>query len=315
MGRKYDLVDVMAAIGLVATLFGGYLLVTAADGFWQAPVSPTMSSAIAGNDPSMGMQYLQPVLGQAIVQDLLLDRDAGAALSASAMELNRAVGESERMSTTLLSPLVLAELRAFGQEADHQARMQYVMGRAVVNQTRRGIATGMFSADQYASDFNTNLIRTAELTGQRMHDQFEATRQAAIGRSIVEAIQQEDQMTATAQERVGRAVVQVTQAQERYAEAKADRQIQLASATIAAMRTDALMDRLALLEDMSAERTIIAHHRAASADVSRGSLMLACVGLIALFVGGLAFSSRKGDTESIPLWKLETLLQLHRSGR
>ncbi len=315
MGRKYDLVDVMAAIGLVATLFGGYLLVTAADGFWQAPVSPTMSSAIAGNDPSMGMQYLQPVLGQAIVQDLLLDRDAGAALSASAMELNRAVGESERMSTTLLSPLVLAELRAFGQEADHQARMQYVMGRAVVNQTRRGIATGMFSADQYASDFNTNLIRTAELTGQRMHDQFEATRQAAIGRSIVEAIQQEDQMTATAQERVGRAVVQVTQAQERYAEAKADRQIQLASATIAAMRTDALMDRLALLEDMSAERTVIAHHRAASADVSRGSLILACVGLIALFVGGLAFSSRKGDTESIPLWKLETLLQLHRSGR
>lgn len=40
MGRKYDHVDVMAAIGLVATLFGGYLLVTAADGFWQAPSPP-----------------------------------------------------------------------------------------------------------------------------------------------------------------------------------------------------------------------------------------------------------------------------------
>jgi hypothetical protein len=219
------------------------------------------------------------------------------------------------MSTTLLSPLVLAELRAFGQEADHQARMQYVMGKAVVNQTRRGIATGILSADQYVSEFNTTLIRTAELTGQRMHDQFEATRQAAIGRSIVEAIQEEDQMNATAQERVGRAVVQVTQAQENYAEAKAERQIQLASATVAAVRTDALMDRLALLEDMSAERTIIAHHRTASADVSRGFLILACVGLIALFMGGLAFSSRKGEVESIPLWKLDTLLQLHRSGR
>jgi hypothetical protein len=148
-----------------------------------------------------------------------------------------------------------------------------------------------------------------------MHDQFEATRQAAIGRSIIEAIQEEDQMTATAQERVGRAVVQVTQAQELYAEAKADRQVQLASATVAAVRTDALMDRLALLEDMSTERRIIAHHRSASADVSRGSLILACVGLIALFVGGLAFSSRKGEVQSIPLWKLETLLQLHRSGR
>ena len=46
MGRKFDHVDVMAAIGLVATLFGGYLLVTAADGFWQAP-SPTIASSIA----------------------------------------------------------------------------------------------------------------------------------------------------------------------------------------------------------------------------------------------------------------------------
>lgn len=315
MGRKYDLVDVMAAIGLVATLFGGYLLVTAADGFWQAPIAPTMQTTIVASDPSAGMQYLQPVLGQAIVQDLLLDREAGAALSASAMELNRAVSESELMSTTLLSPLVLAELHAFGQEADHRARMQYVMGKAVVNQTRRGISSGILSADQYAGDFNTNLIRTAELTGQRMHDQFEATRQAAIGRSIVDAIQDEDRMTSAVQERIGRAVVQVTQAQENYAEAKADRQIQLASATVAAMRTDALMDRLALLENMSAERTVVANHRSASADVSRGSLILACVGLIALFVGGLAFSSRKGEVESIPLWKLETLLQLHRSGR
>ncbi len=315
MGRKYDLVDVMAAIGLVATLFGGYLLVTAADGFWQAPIAPTMQATIVASDPSAGMQYLQPVLGQAIVQDLLLDREAGSALSASAMELNRAVSESELMSTTLLSPLVLAELHAFGQEADHRARMQYVMGKAVVNQTRRGISSGILSADQYAGDFNTNLIRRAELTGQRMHDQFEATRQAAIGRSIVDAIQDEDRMTSAVQERIGRAVVQVTQAQENYAEAKADRQIQLASATVAAMRTDALMDRLALLENMSAERTVVANHRSASADVSRGSLILACVGLIALFVGGLAFSSRKGEVESIPLWKLETLLQLHRSGR
>jgi hypothetical protein len=315
MGRKYDLIDVIVAIGLVATLFGGYLLVSAADGFWQAPNVATRGGVIAGQDPSTGMQYLQPVLGQAIVQDLLLDRDAGVLLSASAMELNQAVTESERISTTLLSPLVLAELQAFGQEADHRARMQYVMGKAVVNQTRRGIAAGILSADQYNGEFNTTLIRTAELTGQRMHDQFEATRQATIGRSIIEAIQEEDRMTATAQERVGRAVVQVTQAQALYADAKADRQIQLASATVAAVRTDALMDRLALLENMSADRTVIAHHRTASADVSRGFLMLACVGLIALFMGGLAFSSRKGEEESIPLWKLETLLQLHRSGR
>ncbi len=315
MGRKFDHVDVMAAIGLVATLFGGYLLVTAADGFWQAPSSPTMTTAIVSNGPSTGMEYLQPVLGQAILQDILLDRHAGAAVSTSAMELNRAVSEYQRISTTLLSPLVLAELAAFGQEADHRARMQFVMGKAVVNQTRRGIMSGILSADQYTSDFNTNLVRTAELAGQRMHDQFDATRQAALGRSIVEAIQEEDRLATTTQERIGRAVMQVTQAQEFYGEAKATQQTQLASAAIAAVRSNALMERLALLEEMPSERSVVAYHTSASADVSRGSLILACLGLIALFVGGLAFGARKSDVESIPMWKLETLLQLHRSSR
>ena len=315
MGRKYDLVDVMAAIGLVATLFGGYLFVTAADGFWQSPIAPTTKAASFDSDRSTGMQYLQPVLGQAIVEDLLLDREAGFALSASAMELNRAVGEFQFMSTTLLSPLVLAELHAFGQEADHRARMQFVMGKAIVNQTRRGIFSGALSADQYVSDFNNNLIRTAELSGQRLHDRFEATRQANMGRSIVEAIQEEDRMAATVQERIGRAVVQVTQAQENYGEAKAARQGQLASAAMASVRTDALAERLALLEDIPAQPAMVAHHTSASADVSRGSLILACLGLIALFIGGLTFSNRKSEVDSIPLWKLETLLQLHRSGR
>ena len=314
MGRKYDLIDVVAAIGLVATLFGGYLLVTAADGFWQAPIAPAVNMTIVTHDPSTGMQYLQPVLGQAILQDILLDREAGVALSASAMELNRAVSESQLLSTTLLSPLVLAELRAFGQEADHRARVQYVMGKSVVNQTRRGLASGALSAGRYADEFNAALIQRAELIGQRMHDQFESTRQATLGRSIIEAIQEEDRMASAVQERIGRAVVQVTKAQEGYVEAKAAGQVQLASAMSAAVRTDALVDRLALLEESKAGRTMVAYHSTATADISRGALVLACLGLIALFVGGLAFSSKR-EADSIPLWKLETLLQLHRSGR
>jgi hypothetical protein len=315
MGRKFDHVDVMAAIGLVATLFGGYLLVTAADGFWQAPSPAFTSTVSAGGDSSTGMEYLQPVLGQAILQDMLLDRDAGAAVSASAMELNRAVSEYQRISATLLSPLVLAELAAFGQEADHRARMQFVMGKAVVNQTRRGIQNGILSADQYASDFNSNLIRIAEMTGQRMHDQFESTRQGVLGQSIVEATQEEDRIGTAIQERIGKAVVQVTQAQEFYGEAKAAEQAQLASATIAALRTDTLLERLALLEELPRERSLVAYHTTASADVSRESLILACLALITLFIGGLAFGTRKSDVESIPVWKLETLLQLHRSTR
>ena len=315
MGRKFDHVDVMAAIGLVATLFGGYLLVTAADGFWQAP-SPTIASSIAdGSEFSSGMEYLQPVLGQTILHNALIDRHAGAAVSASAMELNRVVSEYHRISTTLLSPLVLAELSAFGQEADHHARMQFVMGKSVVNQTRRGIINGVLSADHYANDFNRDLISRAERTGQRMHDQFEANRQGILGQSIVEAIQEEDRIATTAQEWIGKSVVQVTLAQELYGAAKSAEQVQLASATVAALRTDALMGRLAVLEEMPVERGPVAYHTAASPDVSRGSLILACLALITLFVGGLAFGAKRGEVESIPVWKLETILQLQRSVR
>lgn len=125
-------------------------------------------------------------------------------------------------------------------------------------------------------------------------------------------------MTAAVQERIGRAVIQVTQAQESYGEAKAAGQNQLASAAIAAIRTDAMTERLALSESIPSERTeriVMAHHSTLSPDISRGFLMLACVGLIALFVGGLTLVSRKGEVETIPVWKMETLLQLHRSAR
>ena len=81
------------------------------------------------------------------------------------------------------------------------------------------------------------------------------------------------------------------------------------------MRTDALMGRLAVLEEMPVERGPVAYHTAASADVSRGSLILACLALITLFVGGLAFGAKRGEVESIPVWKLETILQLQRSVR
>ena len=199
MGRKYDIVDVVAAVGLAATLFGGYLLVTAADGFWQRPPAPTVISASA-SDTAIGMQWLQPALGRALVDDFLLDRDAGAAVSAAAAELNRAIDEYQRMTSSLLGPLALAELSAMGQEADHRARMQFVMGKQLVNGTARGIRSGTLAADQYVNDFNTAMISQVERIGQRMHDQFEQGRQPFLGQMILDAMQEEDRLEGAMQE-------------------------------------------------------------------------------------------------------------------
>lgn len=148
-----------------------------------------------------------------------------------------------------------------------------------------------------------------------MHDQFEATRQGTLGRSIVEAVQEEERMDSAVQEQIGRAVMQVTQAQERYGAARDAQETQLAGAALAAVRANALMEQLTPTEEVAPAQIVVAHHTIASADISRGSLILACMGLIILFVGGLAFGTKKSDVETIPVWKMETILQLHRSGR
>ncbi len=315
MGRKYDVVDVVAAVGLAATLFGGYLLLTAADGFWQPP-SPPISVSTSASDISVGIQYLQPVLGQAMVEGFIRDRDAAATLSATSQELDRAVDAYQRLSTTLLSPLALAELTAMGQATDHEARVQYVMGRSIVNATRRGIRSGILSATDYVNGFNDGAIRTAQTLGQYMDEQFNLGRQAMLGRMIVDTVQEEARLDAAAQERIALAVIRQAAAESAYEEATAAGQIQLASATVAAIRSNALeerLDRLAMLDAAAGGETPAVAHSQVTPQIHYGFLMVACLGLIALFVGALSLVRRRAEDDAMPMWKVETLLRLHRS--
>jgi hypothetical protein len=315
MGRKYDVVDVLAAIGLAATLFGGYLLVTAADGFWQRPPAPP-AITVQSSDLTAGIQYLQPVLGQAMVDEFVRDREAAATLTTASNEFERAVDEYQRMETALLTPLALAELSAMGQAADHQARVQYVMGRSIVNATQRGVRTGTLSAARAASPFNDQLILSAQAIGHRMQEQFELNRQPILGRMIVETVQEEARLEAAAQERIGIAVVRQTMTQADYDESKAAGQTQLASATVAAIRSNALqerLERLAMLEAGPEEMTLPVAHGRIAPEIEYGYLVLACLALVALFVGALSSLMRRPEEDAMPMWKVEALLRLHRS--
>jgi hypothetical protein len=266
MRRKYEVVDVVAAIGLAATLFGGYLLVTAADGFWQRPPAP-FAITTPSSDQAAGIRYLQPVLGQAIVDDFLRDRHATATVSSATSELEQAIDNYQAMSTTLLSPLVLAELSALGQAADHETRVQYVMGRSIVNATQRGIRSGVLSVADDSHAFNDGVIMTARDTGRRMDRLFESTRQPLLGQLIVDSVQEEALLDSAAQERIGLAVVRYAVAQASSQESEAAIQSQLGSAVVASIRSNALqerLDRLAMLDrDSTDARTVVAHRRIA----------------------------------------------------
>jgi hypothetical protein len=95
--------------------------------------------------------------------------------------------------------------------ADHMVRVQYVMGRAIVYFTARGIRSGVLSADQYCSDYNTRMIRATEASGQRLDHEFASTWQATLGREIVDAIQDYSRQAGAIQERLGTAILHLTQ--------------------------------------------------------------------------------------------------------
>lgn len=154
------------------------------------------------------MAVLQPALGQAIVDQALLERRTNQLIAQSASEWNRATLAHQEFQSLSGGPLG-AVMR---QAATVPAR-PYGPGRAIVNFTARGIRSGVLSADQYLSEYNTNMIRSTEAWGQRLDQEFASTWQATLGRGIVDAIQYYTERADAIQERVGTALVHMVQAQ------------------------------------------------------------------------------------------------------
>ncbi|MFO0730289.1 MAG: hypothetical protein U0361_04715 [Nitrospiraceae bacterium] len=197
-----------------------------------------------------------------------------------ARRIDLAIEDYQRISTTLLSPLALAELTAMGQAADHQVRVQYVMGRNLVNETRRGVRSGLLSPMYYGSAFNAEVIRRTEALGRRMDEQFEAGRQPMLGRMIAESAQEETRLDAAAQERIALAVISKPLPRLRMRRRRRPTRRNSASATsVAAIRSNALqerLDRLAMFDAGGDRRQTRcgphSHHAGHSLRVSDGGL-------------------------------------------
>jgi hypothetical protein len=188
MSHRYNIIDIIVDVGMCAIVFGTLLFFFAANGTYQVAISQPISiEQPVGIE--LGMALLQPALGHAIVDQALFERRANQAIAQSASEWNRATLAHQEFQSLPGGPLGAAMRQATTVPANHMARVQYVMGRAIVNFTARGIRSGVLSADQYLSDYNTNMIRVTEVSGQRLDHEFASTWQATVGREIVDASQ------------------------------------------------------------------------------------------------------------------------------
>ena len=293
MSHRYTTIDVIVGVGLCAIVFGALLFFVAATGTFQvAPVAYAPLDQPTGL--AAGMAMLQPALGQAIVERAILARRSNLGMAEAITEWNKATMAEHDLQSIPGGPFGSILHDAATVPGRHAARVQTVMGREIVNFTKRGVQSEMLSADQYFSQYNDRMIQTAEARGELLDREFTSTWQATLGHRIIAAAQDYRGLSLSIQERLGRAILRMTHLQATLEESWAKNEYQLASLIVAAVRTGALADRLtqlAVAEPTPTHTVVASQDQASLPQIPVGVLAAAALGLAAIFFAGLTMAA------------------------
>ena len=296
MSYRYNTIDIIVGIGLCAILFGALLVFAAANGTYQV-VQPQALALEPPATSDIGMSALQPVFGQTIVDQSLFERRINQAMAQSVSEWNRATLLYHELQSGSRSLLGAALNQVMMIPVYHMARVEGVMGRAIVNFTKRGIRNGLLSADQYGTIYNMKMIGAIEARGQRLHDEFTSTWQATLGRRIVEAAQQDWLQARAIQERLGTALVQVVQVQMSSEQGRAVQQEQLASLIFASVRQTTSAEAILqpAIPAASQDIAVASTGPASWPEIPMSYLIAAGLMLAIVFLGGLSMAAQKRE--------------------
>lgn len=306
MKRSFEAIDLAVAVGVIVTVFGGYLMFMASSGTFQ----PMGTEEIAvGQTPNIevAIQYVEPALGQAIVDDTILEHQMGKALAREVRELNRVSMIDQRLRTAPVGFADRIRAYAISVEKDHMARTQWAMGRGLVTATARGVHSGALSAQYLDGDFNRMIISQALFLGGRMDEAFWTGWQERLGEMIVASSQDYQRLREQIQQRIGSSIVAVAQVQDGYLQKQGAVQMQLASAAIAAIHGEQIAERFAHLAaaDFGTRTEMSSAMESHSwPEVPMGVFLMASVMLIGIFVAGIATplprsSRRMQETEDV----------------
>jgi len=301
MSYRYNTIDIIVGVGMCAIVFGAMLFFVAANGTVLV-ATPQSGSLQQPSVDARGTTWLQPALGQAIVEKTALKLHSDQITAAAIEEWDQAMLARQSMQSLADDPFGFVLYRAATFPDDHMTRVQVVMGHFIVNFTQRGIRSGVLSADQNLSDFNTGMIRATEAMGQRLDQQFGSTWQATLGGWIVDASQDFWKHERDVQEQLGTAIVHRTQAAMVLEDEWAANQYQLGSLLVAVDRTSAMPD------DMISTAAPVVTNVGASdelfgsavwPEIPMGYLITATVGLCAVFGGRLILSARRREEKAL----------------
>jgi hypothetical protein len=291
MQQRFEFMDLIVAVGLSATIVASGVLLMAANGTQIRTVERGSMGQPTGN--LTGTDLLQPVLGQAIVDHTLLERSHVKAAAAAITRLDGLTLERDQWQRAPYGYLDSITTGASWAEAEHSSRVQTVMGHSIVNFTRRGVRSGLWSSVERAAHDNTHMIGVTEVLGQKMDSAFLANWQPNIGRGIVAASQESEKRSTLRQERLGTAILEMATVQEVYEPVRAAIQEQLGSATVVATMAG-LQQRSLISDGLTTDRAAILSAQDAFPRISTTtSFIVASLILVGLFTTGLlVFSPR-----------------------
>ncbi len=298
MTYRFNAFDVIVGVGLSAIIFGAALLFVATAGIF-VPQPMAVAESIA--DDGTGQVWLQPALGQAIVDRLILDHQVSQAQAEARSQWHQALVSYHHAQTQAQNPLGPVFLMAAAGPAEHAARVQGVMGQAVVNFTRRGVRSGVLTADRAASPYNQEMIRKAEAQGARLNDAFEAGWQPALGRAIVETVQRHRERAAQVQERLGAAIARMTQVDALSVDSREANQEQLAALVLASDRANARSERvqlLAAIESLPEMETPVPARQVGWPEIPVSILIVSVVALGTIFFTGMLLSAMAREAKA-----------------
>ncbi len=201
MHRIFKFIDLTTSVAILATVVGIVLCLFFI--FSPAAFGKNLPETVVNGsvDIQVSLRWIQPILGQAIVEDTLIKQQYGSHIDGlvttpkPTMPAGHPTQEMGRKSAIATHSERL--------EADHSTRVQWVLGRLIVTFTSQGIRTGMVTADKSASEANRRIIALAQETGTRLDDAFKAERQARRGTTIGTETLAQAQWTDDSWKRVG----------------------------------------------------------------------------------------------------------------
>lgn len=199
-------VDLMAAVGIVATMGGALLFFLATEGEFQVrPVLERNHSKLGSFDSK---DWVQPAIGATLADIALLEQRSADKASQAVRQLQQVTSTDQVVRNSVNARLQHAVERINREREDKSARVEFVKGRSIVASTARVKKHNSLPESQWSA-YNGRMIDLAAQAGDKIERNFHTVKESRMGDVLTAETESQTRAVRESQERVGAAIVRV----------------------------------------------------------------------------------------------------------